>query len=165
MPATPPAKGPARRRVSGRLADSTRSTVAPCSARYLVVIGPTATQQKSRTFSPARGKGVVVIAAPRRPGYRRRLLCRFRAGLSVRIPPEPVCRPVAGLFPYAGESSRGNVDGAAGDGNGVPPQPPFVVGAPATAYRGESGGAQGALNVGFSGLARHRSKKGAGAAA
>ena len=59
MPDCPPAKGPARRSVSGRLPDSTLSTVAPYSERYLVVIGPTATQQKSSTFSPSNGKSAI----------------------------------------------------------------------------------------------------------
>ena len=58
MPATPPGKGAAERRAPGRLPDSTRTTVAPYSPKYLVVIGPTATQQKSRTFKPSNGFGV-----------------------------------------------------------------------------------------------------------
>ena len=61
MPETPSLKGAARRSVPGRLADSTRTTVAPYSARYFVVIGPTATQQKSRTLTPSSG---FALAAP-----------------------------------------------------------------------------------------------------
>src|ERR1700719_5142917 len=44
---------------SGRAADSTLITSAPLSARYLVVIGPTPTQAKSRTWTPSNAKRLI----------------------------------------------------------------------------------------------------------
>ena len=68
------------RRKSGRLVLSTRSTVAPCSAKYRVAIGPAAPDPNSRIFSPshagppaaAASVGAIVAAsawriAPTRP--------------------------------------------------------------------------------------------------
>src|SRR5690606_22184080 len=46
-------KGGRPLRRSGRVADSTRTTVAPWSANAFAVIGPAPTQEKSTTFSPA----------------------------------------------------------------------------------------------------------------
>ncbi|MGZ6252666.1 MAG: hypothetical protein ACXWM1_06315 [Candidatus Binataceae bacterium] len=53
MPGLASFQGGARRRMSGRASDSTRITSAPLSARYLVVIGPTPTQEKSSTWIPS----------------------------------------------------------------------------------------------------------------
>src|SRR5215470_6252127 len=55
MPGRASRKGGELRSGSGRRRDSTRTTVAPYSARYPVVIGPTATQKKSSTFRPSSG--------------------------------------------------------------------------------------------------------------
>ena len=49
--------GPASRRPSGRAIDSTLTTVAPLSARYLVAIGPTPNQVKSRIDTPCIANG------------------------------------------------------------------------------------------------------------
>src|SRR5215211_1093981 len=57
-PNTPSLKGPVTRRMSGGLDVSTRTTVAPWSARYLAVSGPTPTHEKSATLRPANGSGV-----------------------------------------------------------------------------------------------------------
>ena len=43
------------RRKSGLLRDSTRITVAPCSAKYRVAMGPAAPDPNSRMFVPAHG--------------------------------------------------------------------------------------------------------------
>src|SRR5438067_4766287 len=47
---TPSVNGPPTRRISGGLDVSTRTTVAPWSAKYLAVSGPPITQEKSATF-------------------------------------------------------------------------------------------------------------------
>ena len=55
QPGTLSLKGGPPRSTSGRFSDSTRTTVAPWSARYFDEIGPTPTHAKSATLMPAKG--------------------------------------------------------------------------------------------------------------
>ena len=63
----PPLNGDTVRELSGRETDSTRITVAPKSARYRIVSGPTPIQDKSRTFRPLKTMGSAIRAAPLPP--------------------------------------------------------------------------------------------------
>ena len=54
-------KGPIDRRMSMGFAVSTLTTVAPWSARYFTVIGPTPTQEKSAILIPSNGSESVTV--------------------------------------------------------------------------------------------------------
>ena len=56
-------KGPMPRAVSIRLADSTRTTVAPKSAIARVAVGPATTHIRSSTLRPARAPSVGIAGA------------------------------------------------------------------------------------------------------
>ncbi len=56
------------RRKSGRDRDSTRSTVAPCSAKYRVAMGPAAPEPNSRMLVPAQAPDESDRAVPSRSG-------------------------------------------------------------------------------------------------
>src|SRR5262245_58440896 len=115
MPGVASCHGGPRRVTSRRACDSTRITVAPWSARYLTVIGPTPTHEKSSTFKPASGSsGSTGNAISDDPRAAERIDFGRRVATQALVH-RPVVRTGCGRRPWIGEGGRGQ----AGERSGV----------------------------------------------